>query len=146
MHLRKIGVGGVGSTPVRISFTLHTGDELEQLDVRGMVDAANASELRAVLLETIENCPCHLVVDITGVDFADASGLGVLVGALRHARIERKRFDLVCTDERLLKVFALTSLDRSFGLFESADAAMQASADLLTTSVIALARKTEVAS
>lgn len=135
----------VGRDLMSISCTLRMCGVLEHLDVRCSIDAANAAEFRALLLETIEDRTHHLVVDITGADFVDASGLGVLVGALRYARIENKLVNLVCNGERLLKILALTSLDRDFCIYESVQNAVWASTELRTSPVITRTNNAKVA-
>lgn len=53
----------------------------------------------------------RLIVDLSGVDFIDSTGLGVLVGALKHAREADGTLDVVVAAPRVLKVLALTGLD-----------------------------------
>ena len=40
---------------------------------------------------------------------ADSTGLGVLVGGLNRVRAHDGSLDLVCTQERILKIFKITS-------------------------------------
>ena len=66
----------------------------------------------------------HLVVDLQGVTFMDSTGLGVLVGRLKLVRVQDGTLKLVCTSERILKVFAITGLDKVFQIFDSIDEAL----------------------
>ena len=56
----------------------------------------------------------HLIVNLEGVDFLDSTGLGVLVGALKRVRAHEGSLLLVCTQERLLKIFRITGLAKVF--------------------------------
>lgn len=120
-----------------ISHSFPSRGALDHLAVRGTIDVANAPEFRTLLLDAIEDCTRHLVVDITDVDFADSSGLGVLIGALRNARHGSKRADVVCTDQRILEIFALASVDQTFDIYESVEAAMDANLKLRRPSTTA---------
>ena len=82
--------------------------------VAGEIDVYTAPVLRERLDEQISAGRRHLVVDLQGVTFMDSTGLGVLVGRLK----------LVCTSERILKVFAITGLDKVFQIFDSIDEAL----------------------
>jgi len=42
------------------------------------------------------------------VEFLDSAGLGVLVGGLKRVRAHDGSLDLVCTQERILKIFRIT--------------------------------------
>ena len=54
----------------------------------------------------------------------DSTGLGVLVGRLKLVRVHDGTLKLVCTNDRILKVFAITGLDKVFGIFDSIDEAL----------------------
>lgn len=110
-----------------ISFTTHASGAIEGIEVRGVIDLDTAPRLRDLLADAISAGNRHLIIDIENVDFVDASGLGVLVGALREVRRHGGTLDLVCTNDRLLKILRITGLDKTFGLHRSIHAAMVAS-------------------
>jgi anti-sigma B factor antagonist len=92
------------------------------LEVHGEVDAYSAPQFREALRE-MDGEGAHLLVDLDGVDFMDSSGLGVLIGALKRAREQRGELALVCTGQNLLRLLAITGLDRVFTVLESVEAA-----------------------
>jgi len=92
------------------------------LEVRGEVDAYSAPQLRDALRE-MGGEGARLLVDLNGVDFMDSSGLGVLIGALKRAREEGGELALVCTGQNLLRLLAITGLDRVFTILDSVEAA-----------------------
>ena len=60
------------------------------------------------------------------VEFLDSTGLGVLVGGLKKVRAHDGSLQLVCTQERLLKIFRITGLAKVFAIHDSAEAATAA--------------------
>ena len=86
------------------------------IDVDGVIDIATATELRDILVNTIDNGTVHLTIDIDDVEFLDASGLGVLVGASKRIRAEGGSLSLICSNKRLLQIFRITGLTKAFGL------------------------------
>ena len=85
--------------------------------VAGEIDVYTAPVLRERLDEQIAGGRRHLVVDLQGVTFMDSTGLGVLVGRLKLVRVQDGTLKLVCTSERILKVFAITGLDKVFQIY-----------------------------
>ena len=94
--------------------------------VGGDIDVYTAPELRDRLVELVEAGHYHLVVDLEGVDFLDSTGLGVLVGALKRVRAHEGSLLLVCTQERLLKIFRITGLAKVFPIYDSVETAAKA--------------------
>ncbi|MFT4298758.1 MAG: STAS domain-containing protein [Aeromicrobium sp.] len=98
----------------------------EVVQVEGEVDVYTAPRLREAIVTAIDAGKLRLIVDIERVEFLDSTGLGVLVGALKRVRADHGTFDIVCTNERLLKIFQITGLDKVFGLHDSVDGAVAA--------------------
>jgi anti-sigma B factor antagonist len=77
---------------------------------RGQLDVATAPRFRQVLVEAQYGGSTDVLVDLDGVEFLDSFGLGVLVGALRRARIHDAQLVLVCSRERLLHLLEVSRL------------------------------------
>jgi anti-sigma B factor antagonist len=93
--------------------------------VHGELDLDTAPELRAALIEAIDEHPGRpLIVDLEGIDFIDSAGLGVLVGGLKHARDREGDLMLVVTAQNVLRVLELTGLTRAFEIHSSREAAL----------------------
>lgn len=105
----------------------HRGD-VTVVHVGGEIDVYTAPLLRERLDEQIAAGRIHLVVDLEGVTFMDSTGLGVLVGRLKLIRARKGTLRLVCSSQRILKVFSITGLDKVFQIFDSVDGAFGASA------------------
>lgn len=84
------------------------------LTVAGDVDVDTAPALRYAVHDLLEQGHRDLVVNVSGVEFIDSTGLGVLVGMLREARSRKGTLELVCTQARMLKLLHLTGLDEAF--------------------------------
>ncbi|HEY3736215.1 MAG TPA: STAS domain-containing protein [Jatrophihabitans sp.] len=103
-----------------------TGDS----DVRvtrliGEVDLHSAAELSTKLNDVIANDP-KVVLDLDEVGFLDSTGLGALVAARTNATDRGGDLVLVCTQQRLLKLFAITGLQSVFQFHEDVASAVNA--------------------
>ena len=77
------------------------------------IDASNAGWLRAALLEAAARGHATFVVDMTGTQFCDSAGLGVLVRAHNRALADGGELRLVIPASAMVRrVFALTGIDR----------------------------------
>lgn len=94
------------------------------LHVGGEIDVATAPMLRERLLRLVADGRNHLVVDLEAVDFIDSTGLGVLIGALKRVRINDGDLRLVCSDQRVRKIFDITGLDKVFQILGSVEASV----------------------
>ncbi|HMC52139.1 MAG TPA: STAS domain-containing protein [Acidimicrobiales bacterium] len=96
------------------------------LAVHGEVDVYTAPRLRERLVELVSQGKRQIVVDLEAVDFLDSTGLGVLVGGLKRLRSHDGDLTLVCTQQRILKVFEITGLTKVFAIHDSVEAATRA--------------------
>ena len=101
-------------------------DGIEVIDVRGEIDIYTAPRLRELLIDLVSKTSYQLVVNLDKVGFLDSTGLGVLVGGLKRVRAHDGSLDLVCTQQRVLKIFKITGLTQIFGIYETVDQAIAA--------------------
>jgi anti-sigma B factor antagonist len=101
-------------------------DGFEVVDVEGEIDIYTAPRLRELLIDLAGQGHYQLVVNLDKVGFLDSTGLGVLVGGLKRVRPHDGSLDLVCTRERILKIFRITGLTKVFGIYPSVDQAIAA--------------------
>lgn len=111
---------------MELALSSRTVDDFEIIEVGGEVDVYTAPKLREAIVTAIEAGHTRLIIDVEKVDFLDSTGLGVLVGALKRVRADGGSLDIVCTHERILKIFGITGLDKVFGLHASIDEARAA--------------------
>lgn len=60
-------------------------DRVSTVTVVGEIDYSTSPQLRRALVDVLDARAPDAVVDLSAVDFIDASGIGVLVGAARLA-------------------------------------------------------------
>ena len=101
-------------------------DGIEVIDVQGEIDMYTAPRLRELLIDLVSKGHYQLVVNLDKVGFLDSTGLGVLVGGLKRVRAHDGSLDLVCTQQRILKIFRITGLTEVFGIYETMDQAIAA--------------------
>ncbi len=110
-------------------------DAVPVVAVSGEVDVYAAPALREGLTQLLQDGR-SVVVDLTQVGFLDSTGLGALVAARTSASEHGAALPLVCTHQRILKLFTITGLDGVFNIYDSVDAAL----DGLRTGAVSNAR------
>jgi anti-sigma B factor antagonist len=96
------------------------------IEVSGEIDVYTAPKLRETLINLVEAGSYQLIVDMEGVEFLDSTGLGVLVGGLKRVRAQDGWIDLVCTQNRILRIFKITGLNKVFSIHDSVPDAIAA--------------------
>ncbi len=111
-----------------LSVTSSGQGSLTVVTVGGEIDVYTAPLLREALDKLIAAGQVDLVVNLDGVTFMDSTGLGVLVGRLKLVRAQSGTLRVVCTHERILKIFKITGLDKVFHIYDSVEDATAAPA------------------
>jgi anti-sigma B factor antagonist len=116
------GAGGL----VNLKLGHYNKDGIEVIDVEGEIDVYTAPRLRELLIDLVNKNTYKFVVNMEKVEFLDSTGLGVLVGGLKRMRAWDGSLDVVCTQQRILKLFRITGLTKVFGIYETVDQAIAA--------------------
>lgn len=111
-----------------LSLTTRVVNDRTVVEVAGEVDVYTAPKLREVFIDLVAQGTYHIVVDMERVEFLDSTGLGVLVGGLKRVRAHDGTLRLVCTQDRILKIFRVTGLTKVFPLHRTVDEAVAATA------------------
>src|SRR3954451_6969864 len=111
---------------VDLSLSTRTEGDRTIVEVGGEIDVYTAPRLREQLVDLVADGKYHLVVDMERVDFLDSTGLGVLVGGLKRVRAHDGSLRLVCTQERILKIFRITGLTKVFPIRDFVEDALAA--------------------
>ena len=98
-------------------------DSAAVVDVKGEIDVYTAPKLREKLIELVSEGTYQVVVNLEDVDFLDSTGLGVLVGALKRVKAHDGSLSLVCTQDKILKIFKITGLTKVFPIHDSVEQA-----------------------
>lgn len=86
--------------------------------VTGEIDIYAAPAFKRDLLEAMTATSEGMIVDLSGLEFIDSSGLGVLIGLLRRLNGQKRPLAVIITNERIIKVFVITGLDKIFEIVE----------------------------
>ncbi len=78
----------------------------------GRLDVAAAADVRLALFEQVQLGRGELVLDVAGLEALDATGLGLLVGAHRHAGRAGRVLVLRDVPAGVARLLHLTRLDR----------------------------------
>ena len=101
--------------PAQLELSCRTdADGYQVVTVTGELDVATAEQAYAYISGVIDDQPEPVSVDLAGLTFCDASGLGVLAKAARHARQAGRQLRLTSARPSLLKIMRITGLDRTF--------------------------------
>jgi anti-sigma B factor antagonist len=109
---------------VDLTLTTREVDGKTVVTVGGEIDVYTAPKLRAQITELVADGRYQIVIDMEAVEFLDSTGLGVLVGGLKKVRAHDGSLELVCTQDRLLKIFRITGLAKVFAIHGSAESAL----------------------
>jgi len=101
--------------PVQLELSCRTSaNGYQVISVTGELDIATAEQAYSFISEVIDGRPAPVSVDLSGLTFCDASGLGVLARIARHARQAGRQLSLSSPRPSLLKIMRITGLDRAF--------------------------------
>ena len=101
--------------------------EIEQLEdsgvtvvsVRGVINfGESAREFSSYLQNLLDAGVTSVLIDMSGIDSVDSTGLGELVGYLQRFEKEGRRLALYRPHRRILSLLRLTRLDEIFPIFE----------------------------
>ena len=87
------------------------------------IDMSNSPALRSALQEAAAHGHGTVVLDMTGTQFCDSSGLHALLAAHRSAQAEGGELLLASSAMAVLRVLQLTGIDRAVPSFTSLDKA-----------------------
>ncbi len=108
-------------------------DGVRLLEVFGELDLATAPKLCAVLDAARADRVKRLVVDLTGVDFCDSTGLRALIGASTEIRVGGGRLAIACLPGgAVARLFDMVGARESLRVFDSQPEAL-ASVTVLST-------------
>ena len=102
----------------------HRDDGWSVLTVAGELDVVGGPDLRQHVMAEVGQGNHSLVLDLTGVDFIDSFGLGVVVGALKRTRLLNGDLRVVVPEPRIRRIFEICDLDRVFELHATVEAAL----------------------
>ena len=108
-----------GLDPLQLELSCATDEDGNQIiSVTGELDIATAGQAYSYISDVIDAwpglSPAPVSVDLSGLTFCDASGLGALARTARHARQAGRQLRLTAARPSLLKIMRITGLDRAY--------------------------------
>jgi anti-sigma B factor antagonist len=103
--------------------TLPIGDTIAAISGAGRLNMVSASALRETVSEALSTGRTRIVVDFSGIDFVDSSGLGALIGCLKSARQAGGDLRIAQPTAQVSMVLQLSNLDRVLKSYSSAEEA-----------------------
>jgi len=94
------------------------------MSVRGEIHLSTAPGFAQRLSKAIDKGNTRIVLDLSGVEFIDSTGLSVLLNGLRRVSQLQGRLALVCANPTVLRLFQITGLQDTFDIFENRAAAV----------------------
>jgi anti-sigma B factor antagonist len=91
-------------------------DKSVVLRVVGEIHATTAPAFSERLNAAIAEGRTGVVLDLTGVEFIDSTGLSVLLNGLRRVTRVRGSMVIACANPTVLRLFEITKLDSTFDI------------------------------
>lgn len=88
------------------------------MSVSGEIDLYTAPRLHGELVTALAGGPVQLVVDMSGVEFCDSTGMNVLLAAHRRAREHGGDLELARPRPAVRKILQVTGLETVFTVID----------------------------
>jgi anti-sigma B factor antagonist len=107
---------------VELNVSSRSHDDHTIVTISGEIDLYTAPRLHGELAALIaDGKPARVVVDMSGVEFCDSTGMNVLLSCLRRARERGGELEIASPKPAVRKILQVTGLDSVFTLVEDAD-------------------------
>ena len=112
--------GRVRLVELNVSSRFH--DDHTIVTICGEIDLYTAPRLHSELVGLLaEGMPPRVVIDMSGVEFCDSTGMNVLLSCLRRARERGGELEIAAPKPAVRKILQVTGLDSVFTLIEDTD-------------------------
>ena len=101
-------------------------NDIDIVTITGRLVAADTPEARENLKAIVEAGNGKLIVDLSGLNFIDSSGLSVLISAFKLIRVKGDRMQLTGISKNVQSLLELTRLSEIFEMFATTEAAIEA--------------------
>jgi len=104
-----------GTREVRANFQLFR--------LTGLLDAFSEPTFRKVMGNYVTQGPSNLILDLSGIDFVDSSGLGALVQLVKKAKDAQGSLQIIA-NPRVMQTVKLVRLEKFLSIQPSVDEAI----------------------
>ncbi|MDJ0795966.1 MAG: STAS domain-containing protein [Calothrix sp. MO_167.B12] len=109
---------------VSLRGTREVRDNCQIFRLTGLLDAFSEQALRKTLGGKIDEGPKNIILDLSGIDFVDSSGLGALVQLAKKAQTAGGTLQIV-SNARVTQTVKLVRLEKFLALQPSVDVAVE---------------------
>ncbi|MFQ5443161.1 MAG: STAS domain-containing protein [Nitrospinales bacterium] len=95
------------------------------LKIRGEIDMNSSPETREVLTSLFDKSNKGIVVDLSGVEYIDSSGIATLVEGLQWSHKSKNKFRLASLTPEVKDIFEIARLLTIFEIFDSPEEALK---------------------
>jgi anti-sigma B factor antagonist len=88
--------------------------DIYKLSISGEVDVYTAQSLKDKVYSIIEMNKMDLLIECSGLNYIDSTGLGIFVGALKKVKENGDKIYISHLKENIRKLFIITGLDKLF--------------------------------
>jgi anti-anti-sigma factor len=103
----------VGAMQLELAYQVTTDGEAV-VKACGELDIATADQAYAYLRDVVDNQNGPVTVNLAGLTFCDAAGLGALARVAGHARRSGRSLKLAAARPSLLRIMRITGMDEAF--------------------------------
>ena len=96
------------------------------IDIHGDITAFAESELMRAYTEATEPSARAIILNFTGLEYMNSSGIGLLVTLLIRVNREKQRLLTFGLSEHYRNIFQITRLDDAIGIYDSEEEAVRA--------------------
>ncbi|GGM70573.1 anti-sigma-B factor antagonist [Thermopolyspora flexuosa] len=114
----------VPAVELKVSTRVTAGNAV--MTIVGEIDLYTAPRLQAEFARLLEDGPSRVVIDMSGVEFCDSTGMNVLLSALKRLRERGGGLEVAAPRPAVRKILQVTGLDSVFVVHD------QVPAELLT--------------
>ena len=90
----------------------------------GDIDLHHAPDVHEALVAVCDDKPSRLVINLSGVDYMDSSGVGTLVEVFRRVNAYKGELGLCGMNDRVRSIFEITKLDQFFKIYATEEEAL----------------------
>jgi anti-sigma B factor antagonist len=116
----RAGDASVRHVELKISTASQGGHAV--VSVYGEVDLYTAPRLQAELAALVREGVSRLVVDLSGVEFCDSTGMNVLLSAMKRLREHGGSLELAAPRSAVRRILQVTGLDTVFSVHDAVPA------------------------
>lgn len=96
------------------------------LELVGELDVYSAATFKAALFELADGADSQILLNCTGLEYIDSSGLGVLIATMTRMRRSFGQLRMCAVRDNVRTVLRLTKTERLFDIHESEAQALAA--------------------